>query len=200
MTKSEIRNIILDKRKNMSENELSEQSKKIAKTLLESDYYKDSNSIFSYVSFPPEVDTISIIEQAWQDDKTVYVPKVKGKQLIFYKIYDFETLIRSKFGILEPVEGVHGAYGQESKFSELKLMVTPGLAFDPSGNRIGYGAGYYDRFFTEHKEDNFIKIALAYDFQMQNQIEAEEHDIKVDFIITPNKIYDCKRRNGYDLK
>lgn len=198
MTKSQIRKSILERRKNMAEEELATQSKKIALMLEESNYYKDCSIIFTYVSFPPEVDTIAIIEKAWSDNKTVYVPKVKGKELIFYKIYDFKSLSRSKFGILEPLEGVHIAYGPNTNPDELKLMLIPGLAFDPSGNRIGYGAGYYDRFLTEHKEQKFVKMALSYDFQIQKQLEAEEHDIKVDYIISPDKIYECRRRKGYD--
>lgn len=192
MTKSEMRKIILEQRKTMTENELKTQSAAIAKRLIESDYYKECSTILTYVSFHPEVDTIDIIEDAWNEGKSVYVPKVVGKELIFYEIHDFVSLTRSKFGILEPIEGVHLEYVSKASDKVGKLMLLPGLAFDSSGNRIGYGAGYYDRFLFQHIEDGFTKIALAYSFQLQNQIPTDENDIKTDFIITPNKVYDCR--------
>ena len=70
-------------------------------------------------------------------------------------------------------------------------MLLPGLAFDPEGNRIGYGAGYYDRYLAKYPKDYFLKIALAYDFQILKQIKGNEHDVKADMIITPNQIIKC---------
>ncbi|MDF2943696.1 MAG: hypothetical protein K0S01_2554 [Herbinix sp.] len=71
------------------------------------------------------------------------------------------------------------------------LMLLPGLAFDPTGNRIGYGAGYYDRYLSTYPPDHFYKIALAYDFQIKEKIIASEYDVKADAILTPTRRIQC---------
>jgi 5-formyltetrahydrofolate cyclo-ligase len=72
-----------------------------------------------------------------------------------------------------------------------KLMLLPGLAFDPEGNRIGYGAGYYDSYFTSHPDIHFCKTALAYDFQVMDSIPSQSFDHKVDLILTPTRRINC---------
>lgn len=73
-----------------------------------------------------------------------------------------------------------------------KVMLLPGLAFDQTGNRIGYGAGYYDRYLASHSETGFYKIALAFDFQVIDHITADEFDRKADAILTPTQYIICK--------
>jgi 5-formyltetrahydrofolate cyclo-ligase len=74
---------------------------------------------------------------------------------------------------------------------ETLLMLLPGLAFDLGGNRIGYGAGYYDRYLSKHQKDHFLKVALAYDFQVYDHLEADEFDIRADLILTPTRLISC---------
>lgn len=73
-----------------------------------------------------------------------------------------------------------------------KLMLLPGLAFDLYGNRIGYGAGYYDKYLSSHPEINFYKTALAYDFQVMDSITTEKFDIKADAVLTPTQFILCR--------
>lgn len=72
-----------------------------------------------------------------------------------------------------------------------KVMLLPGLAFDRSGNRIGYGAGFYDRYLSTHLDTCFYKIAVAFDFQIVDNITADEFDVKVDAILTPTEFIIC---------
>ena len=67
--------------------------------------------------------------------------------------------------------------------------MTPGLAFDAKGNRLGKGGGFYDKFLN--RAVNAVKIALAFDEQIVENVPIEPHDVKVDFILTPTKIFHC---------
>ena len=78
-----------------------------------------------------------------------------------------ENLKEKKFGVMEP------DFGEEIKYNEIDLVIVPGVAFDINGNRIGFGKGYYDRFLRGY---NGKTIVLAYDFQVLESIETEEHD------------------------
>ena len=169
-------------------------SRNIHNHILETKDYDRCKCIFTYLSFGKEVDTFNLVNQALLDGKHVFVPKVNGKTMEFYHITSLKGLIRSKFGILEPDEELHISYPNwscnlsiESNHFE-KLMILPGIAFDLKGHRIGYGAGYYDKYLAEYKKEDFNKIALAFDFQILDQIPAEEHDINAEKIITPTRI------------
>lgn len=191
MTKNVARILMKDKRNKLSDDLRKEYNQKIQERLFALDVFKMCSMLFTYVSFGSEVDTIAIIEKAIKMNKRVYVPKVEGKKMNFYEIFDLDGLIRSKFGILEP-EGNTDIYESSEGKNQLKLMLLPGLAFDKSGNRIGYGAGYYDRYLGSYPIDEWIKIALAYDFQIMEHLAATQYDIRTDYIITNEKLILCK--------
>jgi 5-formyltetrahydrofolate cyclo-ligase len=156
----------------------------IFNNFINSKFYKYSNTIFSFVSFKSEVDTHKIIKYALNDGKTIYVPKVKSKQkeMEIFKIEGFNNLKKGYFGILEPVE--------ECKIAcrdNIDLILMPGVAFDKYGGRIGYGAGFYDRFLSSMKKD-INKIALAYKFQVIDKVPEDKNDVRVDGIITEEDI------------
>ena len=184
--KKELRREIIKKRDKLDCMEKAIKDKKIIEKLKDTKEYKEAKGIFVYIGFGSEINTKILIEDALKDGKEVYVPKVIKKEMVFIKINSLENLVTSSYGILEPV-------GDKSNFNvdNLGLIVMPGLAFDKQGNRLGYGGGYYDRFLSNIK-DKRNKIVLAYNLQIVDNIEAEEHDIKVDYIITNsriNKIY-----------
>ncbi|HWT26468.1 MAG TPA: 5-formyltetrahydrofolate cyclo-ligase [Mobilitalea sp.] len=213
MTKAELRQHMKERRNSLSKEEQALQSKAIYNRLLPMSVYIDSSELFSYVSFPPEVDTTNIIRTALMENRKVYVPRVEKPEIQFYRIDNLASMVRSKFGIMEPTmdeekrfvldnmnsaqsnqEGfLHAASISSSVHMELKpLMLLPGLAFDRSGNRIGYGAGYYDRYLSSYTEDYFLKIALSYDFQIVKHIDVTEYDVKADIILTPGETIICR--------
>lgn len=160
-TKNQWDNIILDK-------------------LINSDYYKNSSVIFAFVSFRDEVDTHKFIKQALKDGKTICVPKVPSKKqgMETHIIKGFEDLKEGYFGILEPIDGCTKASPDDIDF-----ILMPGVAFDLEGGRVGYGAGFYDKFLAKLNKD-VPKIAIAYDFQLYEKVPTDEFDIKIDGIIT----------------
>lgn len=192
MTKSEIRQLMKTKREELSPMVKMEYDKKIHEKLADFSGFIDSTILFTYISFGSEIDTISIIDKAFQMNKKVYIPRVEGSNMNFYEIKSLQGLISSKFGILEPIAKSDFLYQSSKHHKEKMLMLLPGLAFDKLGNRIGYGAGYYDRYLTSHGEKDWIKVALSYDFQIMDSLPVMGYDISADYIITPNKLIRCK--------
>lgn len=193
MTKSQIRSYQKELRDGLTTDEKQKLSTAILTKLLQSKAYQSCSSLFAYVSFRSEVNTYEIIRNAITSGKKVYIPRVEPEGMEFYRIDHLDGLIISNFGIPEPAavnterfQPEHGAAEQAELHRHLMLL--PGLAFDYDGNRIGYGAGYYDRYLNLNRKDEFYKIALAYDFQVTRKIDAGEYDIKVDMIITPTRI------------
>lgn len=184
MLKQEIRKSMKQLKSHLGEADREAFSKNILKRLYQSPEYKKCSQVFSYVSFNQEVITTDLILTALSQKKKVAVPKITGDRMQFYYINSIEDLKPGILGILEPVtteEAIPHPW-------EDNLIIVPGLAFDKHRNRIGYGRGYYDSFFMKYGNCPLKKIALAYDFQVLSELPAEEHDIKVDQIITQNNI------------
>lgn len=192
MTKSEIRILMKNQRNELPKSIRNEYNANILSKLLNLNDYIECDMLFTYLSFGSEIDTIAIINNALKSNKKVYIPRVEGSYMNFYEIDDLNGLIRSKFGILEPEDNFKKKYIKPLSSEKNKLMLLPGLAFDKQGNRIGYGAGYYDKYLSQYNNDEFIKIGLSYDFQLLEHITKEQYDIGADFIVTPEKIYICK--------
>lgn len=193
MTKNDIRILQKNRRDQMSINEQRKNSKAIWQQLFESEVYHNCKLIFTYVSFRSEVGTHEMIRRALVDGKKVYAPKVEERCMEFYSIKSLEELVPGMMGILEPEINPQNRYSTSLSQvnQEDNIMLLPGLAFDTRGNRIGYGAGYYDRYLSREGESNFTKIAISYDFQVMEQITSDEYDIKTDMIITPTRWVNC---------
>lgn len=186
--KKDLRKIILNKRNSIDNNTKEEMDREIFNKLINLDLYKEAKNIFIYLSFGSEIDTKPIIDRALEEGKEVYIPKVYkiNKEMRAIRLNTFEDLEKNSMGILEPKDDFNFINKEK-----IDLIIVPGAVFDFKGNRIGYGGGYYDRFLSNIK-DKRNKIVLAYNLQIVDNIEAEEHDIKVDYIITNsriNKIY-----------
>lgn len=210
MTKARIREIMKQERALLTPKEMMEYSQRITDRLFSLRAYEQCRLLFTYLSMQQEVNTWHLVRRAWKEGKKVYAPRVESTGLEFYEITEGTPLIKSKFGVSEPEINDKSRYNVfqentkddsfhisiQSQEEELapRLMLLPGLAFDSRGNRIGYGAGYYDRYLARFAKDNFIKIALAYDFQLLDQIETTEYDKKADLIITPSRCIDCRNR------
>ena len=139
--------------------------------------------IYPFVSTGTEIDTLEVIRHLLAEGKRrIGVPRVTGEQMEFVEIHSLAALRPGAMNILEPVEGDIMEAGDG-------LMLMPGLAFDRLGNRLGYGAGYYDRYLEQYDTGNLYKVGYVFDFQVIDTIEAEEHDRKVDCIVTERHIY-----------
>lgn len=179
MNKNDVRKKILDIRDNIDEHEKQIMDYKVFTNIINSNGYKNSTNIFLFVSYNSEVDTHRIINYSLENGKRVFLPKVISREagMETIEIKSFSDLEKSKYGILEP-------YGNKyASPEEIEVVFAPGLAFDKKGGRLGYGAGFYDRYLMLLKKTT-AKIGLCYSFQVIENVPMEEYDIKMDGIIT----------------
>ena len=130
-----------------------------------------------------------MIKKALENGKRVIVPisEIEERNLSLSELKDYDSELEpGTFNILEPKREFRRLVSPD----ELDLIIVPGVAFDPSGNRLGRGMGFYDRFLKKVK-DNIPIIGLAYDFQVLEKIPANKTDIKVNKIITERRITEC---------
>lgn len=176
--KSEFRRFFLNLRREMDEYTIKEKSEQIINNLLKSDLYKNAASIFVYVSKNKEVDTRDFIEKAINDGKKIYVPKIKAKEIFAVKLNDISELEAGSFDIPTSM--------REDSITNPELTICPGLSFDDEKNRLGFGGGYYDRFLSQNKT---TKVGLMIKEFASKKIPTDPWDIKMDYIITEDKIY-----------
>lgn len=187
MDKKSIRKNILEIRNNLDIHDKKNMDNIIEEKFLNSKEYISAKNIFIYISYGSEINTKNIILKAIKDNKNVYVPRteIKTKNMDAVKFVSFDKLIRNAYGILEP--------SNDELFidpNDLDLIVVPGVAFDKNKGRMGYGAGYYDRYFNKISEKDYRrinKVVLAYDFQIIDEVPMDKNDVPVDCIITTSK-------------
>ncbi|NLC44678.1 MAG: 5-formyltetrahydrofolate cyclo-ligase [Clostridiales bacterium] len=181
MNKSDLRKIMANKRSRIPIKIRTSKSEIIMNKLRSLQIYNDSKLIFVYVSFRSEVETHSFINQALKDGKRIAVPLTisEGKLLLPCEIYSLDDLAPRTLGILEPDKDNI----KEVNSKDIDLAVVPGLAFDPSGNRLGFGAGYYDRFLPSLRK-GAITIGVCFDEQLVEQLPVEDFDVPLDAVLT----------------
>ncbi len=151
--------------------------------------YEECRALLCYVSLPIEVDTIALIGRALQDGKIVAVPRcVPGtREMEFYRIRSLEDLAPQAFGVLEPVPERCELFLDW----EGSACVVPALAYDLSGYRLGYGAGYYDRFLSKYPGK---KIGLTYEKNLLKHLWHGRYDVAVDIVVHEQALCICTRK------
>ncbi|OGO77579.1 MAG: 5-formyltetrahydrofolate cyclo-ligase [Clostridiales bacterium GWB2_37_7] len=185
-----IRTSVLKKRNSLTPAEINKAERQIMVNLMKLDQFINSQNIFCYLSFRSEVPTQSIIEHCQQQGKNVYIPIciTETKEMVITKYDSDVKLETSNYGVQEPSKST-------IKLADRNILDTsimPGAVFDAKGYRIGYGAGYYDKFFS-HIDKQIYKIALAFSFQVIDEVPKDEYDIPVDCIVTEQEIITCSR-------
>ncbi|WP_051145855.1 5-formyltetrahydrofolate cyclo-ligase [Anaerococcus senegalensis] len=177
--KKELRRYFINNRTKISPDDKKIWDKKIKENFLESDFYKNSKSIFIYYSTDDEIDTKKIIKEAFLDKKEVYIPKITGKhKMIPVLLKSFDDLVYGEYKI------------KTSKLKNTKenidLTIVPGLSFDKNKYRLGYGGGFYDYYIKNHKS---FYVGLFYQINKSYKLNFDDFDQKLDLIITDKKIY-----------
>lgn len=183
-SKSKIRKRILNVRNNMSKEDVKKNSNAIMDKITGLDIYKQSKVVFIYMDFKNEVMTSNLIKRMLSEKKRVVIPYTDSINtvLIPSEITKESDLKQNSFGYFEPKSIL------PVNIEEIDLVIVPGVVFDKNLNRIGFGKGYYDKILNRLKP-SAKKVALAHDFQVLEDIPAEEHDVKMDMIITEKNIY-----------
>lgn len=176
MNKTELRRQIREKKQVMTMEQIASISRRLGELLAASRLYQEAKTIYGYLPYNQEVQTVPMLERALREGKRVAVPKVYGNEMRFIYITDFSSQVAPGYaGIPEPIADAPVASDPTA------LVLMPGLAFDPQGHRIGYGGGFYDKFLS--REPGHPTIALCYGFQMLLELPTEEHDIPVNCVL-----------------
>jgi 5-formyltetrahydrofolate cyclo-ligase len=185
--KIEIRKQVLAARDAMPPDERKAASREIEERLFFLPEFTSARIIMFFASFRSEVDTLPMIRRALISGKRVVLPKVKGKDLGLFEIRDFvKDVTPGAWGIPEPREL------RSVKLDEIDLILVPGAAFDERGNRIGYGAGFYDKLLITFKK---MTVALAFEAQIVPQVPADLHDVPVKKIVTEKRVIKTNTNN-----
>jgi 5-formyltetrahydrofolate cyclo-ligase len=183
MNKNELRKQTLANLKKFSENP-------VAKTMLEQELYqklfeledwKSAKSVGLTLSQPLEINTRPIIQRAWAEGKTVAIPRTKIKPIMDFCLYTSETtLIKSDFGLLEPIETAEILPPEKIDF-----LLIPGIVFHEKGYRIGFGGGFYDAYLKNYSGKT---ASLAFPFQLNSNWQPENFDKKTNLILTNGEL------------
>lgn len=180
MNKTEARKNMRVLRDKLAESERAVFGAQIAENLFGIDGFWGFEDYFVYLSFGSEVATDEIIDGLLRRGKKVYVPKIIGGEMFAVKFKP--PFAVNKFGVKEPTEAFYA--------DKIDVSVTPLIAADGQFNRVGYGKGYYDRFFEKNA---CYKIGVCYSVQVADEIETEVTDVPLDMLITEKYVFERKK-------
>lgn len=187
LEKQRLREERLASREALSEQERSVLDDRITQKLLATSEYAEATTVLTYVSVLSEVSTRMFIECALRDGKTVAVPRcLPGHRLEFVAITSLEQLVATPFNLLEPAKDLPAL--TESQMNNA-ICIVPALFVDTKGYRLGYGAGFYDRFLSTYPGK---KICLAYQQNLsRTMLPHTTFDVAVDEVITESDVLTC---------
>jgi len=133
--------------------------------------------LLAFVNYGSEISTEEIIIEALKKGKKVFVPKIVGADMLFYRINSLTELKEGYKEIREPL-GNTECFDYDVYKDSRMLMLMPGVAFDLYGNRMGYGKGFYDRFLADKELLQTYSIGIGYACQRVEQVPVDEHDLK----------------------
>lgn len=177
MTKEELRKLLIEKRKEIINKK--ELSTRIVDNLINLDIYEKAKVIALYKSMNSEVDTNWLINESLKN-RIVLLPRIVDNKMIFIMINNDTKYSKSNIGVMEPIG--------EEYYGKIDLIIVPGIAFDKDLNRLGFGMGYYDKYLGNK---DIYKIGLCFSEQIVNLVPVLNHDIRMDMVITENRVY-CK--------
>ncbi len=157
-------------------------SLRIQKQVVLTREFEKAASIALYSPILNEVYTEEIFRAAQESGKELAYPRVTGSVIEFARVLSREDLRPGAFGILEPVGSDLIAA------SNLDLILVPGVAFDRTGHRLGFGKGFYDRILHNTNLQG-RRLGLCFELQLVDRLPAESHDIHMNLIVTEKNIY-----------
>ena len=188
--KSRIRQDVLKKRDSLDPDIKKTKDSLIKERLFSLVEFHQAPILFLFASFRSEVSTFPQITEALALGKRVILPSVDSlnKELRLFEIKGLSELSAGYMGIPEPAVPEE----RERDINDVTLVIMPGAAFDPGGNRLGYGGGYYDRLLSRLRR-RIPLVALAYEEQLVDSLPTGPHDIKVHMIVTDQRVIHCRK-------
>ena len=176
LTKKAIRKIHRANRAKFSELEQQNHADAVKNQLVEAQLALHTKTVAAYLASDGELDLQQAITYLHFHAVKVLVPKVAGKAMNFVQLKRNTDLVENTFGINEPVSDITVSIGDKD------VVLVPGVAFTPSGDRLGRGGGYYDDYLSTHR--SLVNIGVAHECQMVQSLPTDENDIKLDAVVT----------------
>ena len=197
--KNIIRKNILTQRENLSSKEQDDLSGKIIDNFVRTTCFKEKlfecENVSLFNAFKGEPDLSRLRDILIKKNVKCFYPITLTNEIImspYFSDSDEKQFLKGRLGIREPVNC-------SDEFNKMEVVFIPGIAFDITGNRIGFGKGYYDRYLSKYPiEERPYTIALIYDFQLLDNIPCQNHDIPVDFIVTDKRIIETDRGTKFN--
>jgi len=187
LDKREVRSSYLQKREELSLEDVRALSIKIQESFVLTPEFLSAENIALYSGFRGEVSTDLIAERAGLLGKHLAFPKVMGHNpphLAFFRVGGTGELVAGAYGIMEP--SLIAQQRGEAYIKGFDCIVVPGVVFDLFGFRLGYGKGFYDR---QLSRASASIVALSYDWQvMEDALPVESHDVKMDVLVTDKEV------------
>lgn len=176
MDKSDIRRLVKAQKALLEAAEQVEAAERAFARFETSAAFMMADNILMYHSLPDEISTHTFLDK-WHERKHFFLPRVNGADLEILP-YDRSRLSLGAFLIEEP-EGVDTV-----DMDTIDLVVVPAVAYDRQCNRVGRGRGYYDRLLRGTRA---VKVGVAYDFQLMDEVPYDDNDVPVDIVITDRR-------------
>ncbi|NDV24222.1 5-formyltetrahydrofolate cyclo-ligase [Desulfovibrio sp. JC022] len=187
LDKEIIRRQLLEKRSALLGQDVKSMSRNIVNTVLSLEQWGRAEEVLLYWPIRNEVDIRPLLENAWNSGKRLFMPccrKNEPGQMDFGVVRAEADLTSGSFGIKEPCR-------TRCEFPDAvspDLIIVPGVGFDRSGFRIGFGGGYYDRFLARPQKDAFLSVGVCYDFQLVEGFPVEPWDKNVQLVCTDKEL------------
>lgn len=189
-SKQQLRKHYKQLRQQLTSAKVQAHSAQIAATLFDTPFWKESNTIMLYLSFQNEVQTDQIYQQGWMEHKTMLVPICSAQDGIMELsiLTSLQQLVTNRYGIRELPESAQQIVSPQT----IDLCLIPGIAFDAYGNRLGFGAGYYDRYLAKLNPD-IPRIALAHSCQIDSgMLPTDLYDLPMHYMLTECGLEPCR--------
>ncbi len=179
MPKRSIRQRLLLERRQCADADCRRWSRQVQERFLDGDLYRRAGCLGVYSPLHNEVQTDLLAQRARVDGKRLVYPRVCGDLLEFCTVDEVNDLRPGAFGISEPTT-------PPVPLAAIDLLVVPGLAFDLTGHRLGFGKGYYDRTLAD-APPGLERVGFAYEFQVVEQLPAAPHDCRITWLVTEQR-------------
>jgi len=187
-SRQQIRKLIRERRRALTPEQQTQFAQQAAARMMAYPPLLMAHTVALFLSFDGELDTQPLIEQLWRSGKRVYLPVLhpfSPGNLLFLHYHPHSELITNRLKIREPKLDARDVL----PLSQLDVLVTPLVAFDEQGQRLGMGGGFYDRTLQNWRAHGLQPVGYAHDCQQVDTLPVEEWDIPLPAVITPSKVW-----------
>jgi 5-formyltetrahydrofolate cyclo-ligase len=171
-----LRKQMMARRNKLSHMEVDTLSGQVCRRLEELQPLQQAKVIMGFSSIRNEVNLSPLLKKLYNQGRTILLPRVEGDSLQAVEFKEGEDMGRGSFGIREP-------QGEPFAVDKIDVVIVPGLVFDASGYRLGYGKGYYDRFLPRLNQQCF-QCGICYEFQVVDNVYPHPGDVPVHWVVT----------------